>query len=394
MRLTSATVYALDLPFVTAFRHTAAERAACDSVVVRVVTDTGVQGFGEGVPRGYVTGESVDSLLEHVATVLWPAVAGRDLPALQGEGDLAVLDSMLPDAILPGVVAPHASRAALELAIVDAILRRHGRPVGAILPPRRPRVRYGGVIPAGSPDEAGRLARQMRLIGLRQVKVKVGVGDDVARVRAVRAAMGPDTTLWVDANGAWDPARATAILEALAGCDIAAVEQPLPRGHVAEWTRLRRATPIPLIADEAVVTGADLETLIAARATDGVNVRVSKCGGLARSLAIARRAAAAGLRIQVGSQVGETAILSAAGRHLAATLPDVDFVEGSYGTLLLAEDVSADAIRFGHGGEAGLLTRPGLGVRVVEARLRKYARRLVHLGTDGDRACPACSPRL
>ena len=171
------------------------------------------------------------------------------------------------------------------------------------------------------------------------------------------------------------------------------MEQPLPRGHVADWARLRRATSIPLIADEAVVTRADLETLIAARAIDGVNVRVSKCGGLARSLAIARRAAGAGLRIQVGSQVGETAILSAAGRHLAATLPDVDFVEGSYGTLLLAEDVTADAIRFGHGGEAGLLTRPGLGVRVVEARLRKYARRLVHLGPDGDPACRLCSPR-
>jgi muconate cycloisomerase len=87
----------------------------------------------------------------------------------------------------------------------------------------------------------------------------------------------------------------------------------------------------------------------------------------------------------VGSQVGETAILSAAGRHLAATLPDVAFVEGSYGSLLLSEDVSADAIRFGHGGEARVLTGPGLGVRVVEARLRKHARRVVELGNGGHR---------
>ena len=82
-------------------------------------------------------------------------------------------------------------------------------------------------------------------------------------------------------------------------------------------------------------------------------------------------AAKAGVGVQVGSQVGETAILSAAGRHLAAALPTVAFVEGSFGTLLLAEDVSVESVRFGHRGEASLLTGPGLGIRVVEERLRR-----------------------
>jgi muconate cycloisomerase len=225
----------------------------------------------------------------------------------------------------------------------------------------------------------------MRLIGLTQIKVKVGAEDDVARVRAVRAVVGAEVSLRVDANGAWTLAEAVARLDAMAPCGIAAAEQPLPRDAVAEWARLRRLSPIPLVADESVVTHADLEAVIAAEAADYVNVRVAKCGGLARSLAIARRAAAAGLGVQVGSQVGETAILSAAGRHLAATLPEVSFVEGSYGSLLLSEDVSADEIRFGHGGEARLLTRPGLGVRVLEARLRKYARRVVELAGEGGR---------
>jgi L-Ala-D/L-Glu epimerase len=379
VRLTSATVYALDIPFVDAFRHAAAERGACDSVVVRVATDTGVEGFGEGAPRRYVTGESAEGLVDHLAGVLWPALAGRDLPALRGEADLAVLDAMIPEAAVPGVLAPHASRAALELAIVDAILREQGISAGEILTPRRLRVRYGGVIPAVSPEHARRLARQLRLVGLAQIKVKVGTGDDVGRVRAVRAEVGPEVSLRVDANGAWRLTEAVAAIEAIAPYRIAAVEQPLPRCDAAEWARLRRLSPIPLVADESVVTRTDLEAFISVRAADYVNVRVSKCGGLARSLAMAQRAAASGLGIQVGSQVGETAILSAAGRHLAATLPDVAFVEGSYGSLLLSEDVSADGVRFGHGGEARLLTGRGLGVRVVEARLRKYAHRLVGL---------------
>ena len=76
---------------------------------------------------------------------------------------------------------------------------------------------------------------------------------------------------------------------------------------------------------------------------------------------VARRAAAAGLDVHVGSHVGETAILSAAGRHLAAGLEPTVFVEGSYGTLLLVEDVSDDGLRFGHRGDAPVLTRPGWG---------------------------------
>jgi muconate cycloisomerase len=133
------------------------------------------------------------------------------------------------------------------------------------------------------------------------------------------------------------------------------------------------------VADESVVTAADADALIAAGAMDAVNVRVSKCGGFARSAAIARRAAAAGLAVHVGSHVGETAILAAAGRHLAAGLESVVHVEGSYGTLLLVEDVTDDGLRFGHRGEAPLLAGPGWGVRVRIDRLRHHASGVVEL---------------
>jgi muconate cycloisomerase len=137
------------------------------------------------------------------------------------------------------------------------------------------------------------------------------------------------------------------------------------------------------MVDESLVTAQDARALIAARAADFFNVRISKCGGLARSLAIASAALAAGLGVQVGSQVGETAILSAAGRHLAAALPAVAFVEGSFGTLLLAEDVSVESVRFGHRGEAPILSGSGLGIRVVEERLRRRAVAVRELTTEG-----------
>jgi muconate cycloisomerase len=365
MRLVAATLYALRIPFVEAFSHSAGDRASSNSVVVRVRDELGTEGFGEGTPRPYVTGETVEAMLAHLAAELWPRVMERELPPAE---HLAALDAFIPETSLAGTVAPHAGRAALELAIVDCMLRRAGRSAATLLTPRRPRVTYSGVVTAGPLDRAARHARRMRAIGLQHVKVKVGFDDDIERVRAVREALGPEASLRLDANGAWSFERAVEVLRAVAPLGIAAVEQPLPRG--ADLPRLRATVPVPLMADESLVTLADAEALIAEAAVDLVNVRVSKCGGLARSLAIATRAAEAGLGVQVGSQVGETAILAAAGRHLAATLPEVAFVEGSFGTLLLAEDVSVDSVRFGHRGEAPLLTGPGLGIRVVEARLR------------------------
>lgn len=370
MKLVGATIYALQIPFVESFSHSATERRWSDAVVVRVRDDAGTDGYGEGLPRPYVTGETVESMLEHLASDLWPRVAGRELPPA---GHLAGLATFIPETRPAGTLAPNAARAALELAILDCTLRRAGRSLATVLPPRRARVTYSGVVTAGSIERAVQHARQMRAVGLRHVKVKVGFDDDVARVKAVREALGPDVSLRLDANGAWDFGRAVEVLNAVVRFDIAAVEQPLPRGPVGELVRLRGAAPIPLMADESLVTPGDAEALIAEKAVDFFNVRVSKCGGLARSLAIAARAADSGIGVQVGSQVGETAILSAAGRHLAATLDDVAFVEGSFGTLLLVEDVGVESVRFGHRGEAPILTGPGLGVRVVEERLRRRA---------------------
>jgi muconate cycloisomerase len=378
VRLVNATIYRLCIPFLTPVRHSLAGRTWSDSVVVRVQDADGGEGFGEAAPRPYVTGETPEDVVAHLTRVLWPAVAGMVAPDLEDSRALDVVPDLVPDSA-PAAGRHHAARAALELAIVDWALRRRRRSASALLPPRRRGVVYAGAITAEAPVEAARQARWARLAGLRHVKVKVGVGDDVARIRAVREALGPDAVVRADANGAWSPAEARTALRALAGCGIASVEQPIAPGCPETLARVRAESPLPLVADESAVTLEDVVALIAARAVDAINVRVSKCGGFARSVAIARRAAAAGLEVQVGSHVGETAILAAAGRHLAAGLDRVAFVEGSYGTLLLVEDVSDDGLRFGYGGAAPLLTGPGWGVRVRVDRLRRHARAVVEL---------------
>ena len=121
------------------------------------------------------------------------------------------------------------------------------------------------------------------------------------------------------------------------------------------------------------MTAADAQQLVAHEAIDLFNIRLYKCGGIGPCLELAAYAREHGLGYQVGAHVGETALLSAVGRHFAAHLGDARFVEGSYGTLLLTEDLSRTSLRFGHQGKGTLLKGPGLGVDILEERLEGYA---------------------
>ena len=376
-RLAAATLHALSIPFHERFRHAEADRAACDSVVVRVVDGEGAEGWGEGAPRPYVTGETVATMLADLRAA-WPAIAGAELPRLDGPEDLAALQAGLPAP--PGGALRGAARAAMELAVIDCVLRRSGRSLSSLLPPRRATVRYSGVIGAAGPERARAIATVLRTFGITEVKVKVGFPGDLDAVRSVRAALGPRASIRVDANGAWRPEEALRSIAHLAELGVECVEQPLPRGDVAELAELRARSPLPLMADESVVTVADARALAAAAAVDRFNLRVSKCGGLAPCLAIAVIAHEAGIGVQVGCQVGETAILSAAGRHLAAGLDRLLHAEGSFGEVLLVQDLGRSPVHFGLCGEAAPLRGPGLGVEIDAGRVSRWARRTIELG--------------
>jgi L-alanine-DL-glutamate epimerase-like enolase superfamily enzyme len=385
MKITEATIFCLRIPFVEAFNHSASARVCSDSIVVRVTTEDGAVGYGEGVARPYVTGETVESVVSCVMDNLWPAVARADFaPLVAGRDEISTLASIseaLPDSAADGPITTHGAQSAVELALIDCLLRSQKLSLGEILPPKRPFVTYSGVITAGSIDAAVRHARYFKFLGIKHLKIKIDRDNPAERVTAIRRVVGPEMSLRVDANGAYDPAQARRVLSALRELEVVSAEQPIPRGHPAELAQLSASSPIPIVADESLITLADAQGLITTHACQYFNLRLSKCGGIVRTLRMARLAVAAGLRLQLGSHVGETAILSAAGRHVAAYLDQVDFVEGSYGKLLLAEDVAADSIVFGHGGAAPVLRGFGLGIKVREEILRKYAHRIIALSS-------------
>jgi L-alanine-DL-glutamate epimerase-like enolase superfamily enzyme len=129
-----------------------------------------------------------------------------------------------------------------------------------------------------------------------------------------------------------------------------------------------------IIVDESLRTVEESAVLVEKHACDAFNIRVSKCGGLIKSVRIARIAEQAGLSCIVGAQVGESGILSAAGRHLAAHIGPPAFVEGSAGRLLLREDLTVENVLPGWKGWAQPYCHDGLGVHVKEPTLKKYGR--------------------
>jgi muconate cycloisomerase len=384
MKITEATLFALRIPFAEAFAHSIISRTYSDSIVVRLKAADGTVGYGEAVARPYVTGETVESCLEFMADTLWAAVRQVDYPAVTIAPDSAkdwinAIATTLPTGNSDRVVVWNAARAGFELALLDCLLKSQQCSLGQLLPPQRPAVTYSGVVTSSTVEAAVKKAKHFKQFGISQIKVKVTGEGDRDRIAAIRDAVGADLSVRIDGNGAYSIESAIATCQELAEFKIDSAEQMIPRRHPADLAVVRAASPIPQMADESLITLEDAQALTEAKACQFFNLRVSKCGGLAQTIAIAQMAQSAGIQLQVGCQVGETAILSAAGRHLAAWLPTVVFAEGSYGTLLLSEDVSRTSIHFGHRGQAKVLTRPGLGVDVKDTILEKYAHQRIDL---------------
>jgi muconate cycloisomerase len=375
-RIASVTIYRLRIPFHQAFRHALQSREESDAVIVKVTDDQGRSGFGESLPRSYVTGETTESMIACLRERLVPKIFAQ--PFAPGWETFEALQSARPEwsggANPPdGVIAWNAAFCAVELALLDWSLRADYSALADLLPPARYEVGYSGVISADAPKEAAALAARMARLGLRQIKVKVGTSDDGARLDAVRKASGAAVELRADANGAWTADEAIERLSRLARFELHSIEQPVAAGDLAGMKRVREQSGVPVMADESLVTVEQARRLIELGACDYFNVRLSKCGGIAGSLAVAELAHEAGVKIQVGAQVGETGILSAAGRAFAAHLPALACAEGSFGTWLLAEDVTFENVAFGLGGRAPLLKTRGLSVTVREDVLDRLA---------------------
>jgi muconate cycloisomerase len=218
---------------------------------------------------------------------------------------------------------------------------------------------------------------KMRAFRFPHVKLKLEHDDALRAARTARRLLGRRVDLRVDANMAWDVEQALAVIGQLRAVGIRSFEQPIASDDLAGLARLVAESSAGIMVDEGLTDRDSLQRFIAHRACTAANVRISKCGGLVGAYARCREALDAGLTLQVGCQVGESSLLSAAHLTLLSALapltPGVRYAEGCFGQHLLREDPVSPLVQFRYGGRPP--RRPsgaGLGVEVNQATLRRH----------------------
>lgn len=360
----SIEVRTLHLPFRQAFSHSLAKRLQSESVLVILTTTAGVVGYGEGTPRDYVTGEQLAETVE-VLRKYDKRLRGTHFQSLKE------IAHICPDNFFYQFPS---AKCALELALLDALGKEKETPTLHFFgKPVRDQVEYSAVMTGDSPQVVEPVAKLAAQFGLRSVKLKLGADlkQNIALTRMVKEIL-PDAHLRGDVNAGWNMRLALDQIPPLAEEGIRIIEQPLPVAHQSDYPALQKAMKgvAEIMVDESMVTLQDAQWFFDHGGADRFLLKISKQGGIIPTLHLANLCAARGIPVHLGAHVGETSLLSAAGRIAAALFP-FETVEGSFGTLLLQQDLTDEPLMFSKGGWApahysGL---PGLGIQVIPDRI-------------------------
>lgn len=333
----------LNIPFKQSFKHASAERHMTQSVWVEAASATGHRGYGEGCPRDYVTGETTASALTFFRTIHDAVSAIEGLDELR---DWVTNHSAQID-------THPAAWCAVELALLDVIAKERGESVETLLslPSIAGPFHYTAVLGAEKPEIFEQQLTRYLKIGFRDFKVKLA-GDpaaDQGRLSAVKARGSTIRSLRLDANNLWaDSASARDYLRSLDHSAFA-IEEPLSVGDFHGLRQIAVATGLRIILDESFLRLSQFKNLTPDVSPWIINLRISKMGGLIRSLAAAGQATRSNIPLIVGCQVGETSFLTRAALTLVQSMNAENVIgqEGAFGTHLLARDVVESPLMFG-----------------------------------------------
>jgi L-alanine-DL-glutamate epimerase-like enolase superfamily enzyme len=340
-----------------AWRFALAASPVTEGHVVRLATEDGVAGFGYAsatAHMGSIPG-TLAAELEHFR----PLLLGHD--ARNIEAVLAALDHGLRG-------APQA-KAAIDCALHDLNARALGVPLNRLFGGTvREAVPILRILAIKAPPEMAAQARKLVDRGYRYLKIKVHgeVDADVARVAAIRAEVGPDVHLTIDANQSYSPKDAISALNRMAEHRIDLVEQPVAADDLEGLALVTQSVPVTVEADEAAGSLREVFTLVARRAVDAVSLKIPKLGGLRNTVAAARICEAGHIRYRLGAAVGSR-LLAAHALHLACALRGADYAceLGEFDRLLddpfTGIEVERGELRLPAGAGAGvhLIASPG-----------------------------------
>jgi muconate cycloisomerase len=373
VKIERAEIYALKIPFKMDFTHAVASRSFSDSLILKI-EGQGKRGFGEAIVRDYVSGKigkDADLLdaKEVIARILEP-IFEKDISWEEGREHLDSL--VLESHELPLLCA-------VETAFLDMFCNSSGQDIYGLLKkePLKQEIQYGGTLPMLLLSEAEHILDMYQKSNIRNMRIKLGTDLDYSDeiLKLSREKLGRDFDLRVDANASWSLEIAIESLKLCRKYGIFLVEEPFGRNkdEILFLLKYPESRDFQFVADESALTASDIESMAKNRSYHMINLRLSKNGGLLKVLKMAEIAEKMGLQYQVGCHVGETGILSALGRVAASILPKAVYVDGSYDSYLLSENITSENFSFGFGGVAEIIRGQGLGFIVDETRLGRLS---------------------
>jgi L-Ala-D/L-Glu epimerase len=363
MRVTEVELIPIALPFERPYTSARGTIARREMMIVRLITDGDHAGLGEAVPltmRGGADLRAINRSLLRASRRFRRA----DLSDFEGEEAMrAAVETFIH--VAAGRRLPGPAKAALEMAIFDLAGKASGKPLWQLLGADAARpLRCNATLVAGSPADVAADAERWGAAGFSVFKLKAGTGDDVARVRAVREAVGPDARLRLDANGAWGAEEAQGVLRMVEPLGIELVEQPV--AGMRELAAVTAETNVLVAADESVERVKDAQRAASAKACDVATVKLAKVGGLGEANGISQH-----LPIYLSSALdGPLGIAAAAhaGQALTFSGPAAELAHGLATQRLFAASYAGAGPALA-GDQLAPPPGPGLGVELDEDAL-------------------------
>jgi len=363
MNISRIEVYKLPIKLKKPFVISLGTFEYAENIVVVIRTSDGLDGFGECSPFMQINGESMETGYV-VANYLAKSLIGKnplDIESCSGEMDRVIYGNS-------------SIKSAFDIALYDIASEHAGLPLYAFLGGENNKTLVTDyTVSLGNAGQMAADAQKIKDGGFRIIKVKLGEDPerDILRIKAIRQKIGDEIPLRLDANQGWDVDSAIRVLNELASMNIQFCEEPIPRWNFMELQKVRKNSPVTIMADESCCDHHDAKRLIDMQSCQAFNIKLGKSSGIFKAQQIIRLAEQAHIQIQIGGFL-ESRIGFTASAHLALTSHQVRYCDFDT-PMMFCEDPVTGGIRYEEHGIITIPETPGLGASIDPEYLKRLA---------------------
>lgn len=330
------------------------------NMVVCIHTDIGITGFGECSAFPMIVGETQATCFE----------IGKDFAKIWLDKNPLEIETRM-DELHMYCYGNFTAKSAFDMALYDIAAQNTNLPLYQFLGGKKRTILTDVTIGIDTPEVMAQKALAFAQKGFGTIKIKVGkkLEEDIARIKAIRNAVGNEVRLRIDANQGWNHETATQALKTLAPYHIEFCEQPMRKWMDDYLPDLVAASPIAIMADESVFTHHDATTVIAHNATNYINIKFAKSGGILEATKINQVAEHNNIKCMLGSMM-ESRLALSANAHFAMANPNIQFFDLDTALLGQQEDPVINGMQY-NGQEIIVSDLPGIGATIDLNYLKK-----------------------